>query len=359
MAGNQKRLMIVDDSEIDREILEEILKDDFSVVKVSSGFAAMEMLVNKSEKLDGLLLDVSMPVMDGFMVLQMMEENNITDIPVFMITAEGTKDNIIKAARYNVKNFIVKPFDSKEVLQRLRTFFNIAAAPVTPNAQDSGEYRQDAYSDMQTYIRTLQKVYIGYLKNNGRDYSHYERVTNLVKILMSQYVITEKLRDINNDNIDVISKASFFIDIGEMTIPDKIVAMDNRSMNDESTYRKHTELGGKIISMNRSSSCRYFVRVCSDMCIHHHERYNGTGYPHGLKYQENSDITQIVRIADLFDSIFFSFPTQGDEQFDTAISQIAADEGSCKPTLVNLTRNCKANIMIYYKKLAITSKIRM
>lgn len=359
MAGILKKLMIVDDSEIDREILEEILKDDFSVIKVASGFAAMEMLINKKEKIDGLLLDVSMPVMDGFMVLQMMEDNDITEIPVFMITAEGTKDNIIKAARYNVKNFIVKPFDSKEVLQRLRTFYNISAAPVTPNAQGSDEYHQDAYSDMQTYIRTLQKVYIGYLKNNGMDYSHYERVTNLVKILMSQYVITEKLRDINNDNIDIISKASFFIDIGYMTIPDKILNSSSRNQEETSTYRKHTELGGKLITMNRAPSCRYFVRVCSDMCIHHHERYNGTGYPHGLKYQENSDITQIVRIADLFDSIFYSYGSHGDEQFDMAINEIASDEGSCKPTLVNLCRNCKANIMIYYKKLAITSKIRM
>ncbi len=359
MAGNLKKLMIVDDSEIDREILEEILKDDFSVTKVASGFAAMEILINKSDNIDAILLDVSMPVMDGFMVLQLMEENNITDIPVFMITAEGTKDNIIKAARYNVKNFIVKPFDSKEVLQRLRTFFNIAPAPVTPNSQNSDEYHQDAYSDMQTYIRTLQKVYLGYLKNNKMDYSHYERVTNLVKILMSQYVITEKLRDINNDNIDVISKASFFIDIGKMTIPDKILETISRTSDEESIYRKHTELGSKLISMNRSTSCRYFVRVCSDMCMHHHERYNGSGYPHGLKYQENSDITQIVRIANMFDNIFFSYSTQGDEQFDMAINQIASDDGSCKPTLVNLARNCKNNIMIYYKKLAITSKIKM
>ncbi len=359
MAGNQKKLLIVDDSEIDREILEEILKDDFTVIKAASGFAAMEILVNKTENPDAILLDVSMPVMDGFMVLQLMEENNIANIPVFMITAEGTKENIIKAAKHNVRNFIVKPFDAKEVLQRMRTFFNIAPAPVTPNAQEDSEYHQSAYSDMQTYIRTLQKVYLGYLKNNKIDYAHYERVTNIVKILMSQYVITEKLRDINNDNIDVISKASFFIDIGKMTIPDKILNDSNRSADDEATYRKHTELGGKIITMNRAPSCRYFVRVCSDMCIHHHERYNGSGYPHGLKYQEHSDITQIVRIANLFDNIFFSYNTHGDEQFDMAINQIASDEGSCKPTLVNLCRNCKNTIMIYYKKLAITSKIRM
>ncbi len=144
-----------------------------------------------------------------------------------------------------------------------------------------------------------------------------------------------------------------------MTVPDKILETVSRSADEEAIYRKHTELGSKLISMNRSASCRYFVRVCSDMCMHHHERYNGTGYPHGLKYQENSDITQIVRIADLFDDIFFSHSSHGDEQFDIAINQIASDEGSCKPTLVNLARNCKNNIMIYYKKLAITSKIKM
>lgn len=354
----RKNILIVDDSEIDRELLAEILKDDFSIVKAASGFAAMEVLVNKKETIDAVLLDVSMPVLDGFGVLKMMDENDIDDIPVFMITAEGTKDNIIKAAQYNVKSFIVKPFDSKEVLSRLRVLFNINPAPVTPNG-NADEYQKDAYSSMQTYIRTLQKVYVTYMKNNGIDPSHYERVSNLVKILMSQHVIAEKLREINNDNIEIISKAAYFFNIGEMVIPDKIVAASNRSETEEAVYRKHAEIGGKIISMNRSSECRYFVRICSDMCIHHHERYNGTGYPHGLKYQENSDVTQIVRIADLFDSIFFSYPTQGDEQFDMAINQIASDDGSCKPTLVNLAKNCKSNIMIYYKKLAITSKIKI
>lgn len=353
-----KKILIVDDSEIDRELLAEILKDDFAIVKAASGFAAMEILVSKKESIDAILLDVSMPVLDGFGVLKMMDENDIDDIPVFMITAEGTKDNIIKAAQYNVKSFIVKPFDSKEVLSRLRVLFNIKAAPVTPDA-NAAEYQKDAYSSMQTYIRTLQKVYVTYMKNNGIDPSHYERVSNLVKILMSQHVIAEKLRDINNDNIEIISKAAYFFNIGEMAIPDKIVADTNRSDADEAIYRKHAEIGSKIISMNRSTECRYFVRICSDMCMHHHERYNGTGYPHGLKYQENSDVTQIVRIADLFDSIIFSYPTQGDEQFDMAINQIVSDDGSCKPTLLNLAKNCKQNIMLYYKKLAITSKIKI
>ncbi len=353
-----KNILIVDDSEIDRELLAEILKDDFTVVKAASGFAAMEILVNKGETIDAILLDVSMPVMDGFMVLQMMDENDINDIPVFMITAEGTKDNIIKASRYNVKSFIVKPFDSKEVLQRLRVLFNITPAPVTPQ-NIVAEYQQDAYAIIHAYIRTLQKVYTTYLKNIGIDPGHYERVTNIVKILMSQHVISEKLRDINNDNIDLISKASFFFNIGEMAIPDLIVKEKKRSEAEDAIYRKHAEIGSEIINMNRSTECRYFVRICSDMCLHHHERYDGTGYPNGLKYNENSDVTQIVRIADIFDKLFFSYSSQGDEQFDMVINQIASDEGSCKPTLVNLAKNCKSNIMIYYKKLAITSKIKI
>lgn len=109
----------MDDSEIDREILKNILGDEFQIIEAYNGYDGLEIILKREEHLDGILLDVSMPVLDGFSVLRVMRENNIKYIPVFLITAEATKDNVVRAAEYNVSEFIVKPFERDKVLKRI------------------------------------------------------------------------------------------------------------------------------------------------------------------------------------------------------------------------------------------------
>lgn len=119
MITNRKKLLIVDDSEIDREILKNILGDEFQIIEAYNGYDGLEIILKREGHLDGILLDVSMPVLDGFSVLRVMRENNIKYIPVFLITAEATKDNVVRAAEYNVSEFIVKPFERDKVLKRI------------------------------------------------------------------------------------------------------------------------------------------------------------------------------------------------------------------------------------------------
>lgn len=111
----RKRILIVDDSEIDRTVLKSIMEDEFEVIEADNGYSALEIMLKKKEHLDVLLLDVSMPLLDGLNVLRILRENNLDDIPVFMITAEATKDNIEKASQYNITEFIRKPFNREEI----------------------------------------------------------------------------------------------------------------------------------------------------------------------------------------------------------------------------------------------------
>lgn len=117
-----KRLLIVDDSEIDREILKNMLFLDFEVEAVENGYAGVERAMKAFPKLDGILLDLYMPVMDGFHVMELLKEHNI-DIPVVIITAESTTENLIKTIPYNVVDFICKPFESEIILPRLKGLF--------------------------------------------------------------------------------------------------------------------------------------------------------------------------------------------------------------------------------------------
>jgi putative two-component system response regulator len=122
--NDYKRLLIIDDSEVDRSILKKILEIDFHILEAENGFKGMETLLENRRRIDGILLDLHMPVLDGFHVLELMKENKITDIPVIIITAESTEQNLLKTLQYNIKDFICKPFDVDLIRGRMRTMFH-------------------------------------------------------------------------------------------------------------------------------------------------------------------------------------------------------------------------------------------
>ncbi len=120
MMKDMKRILIADDSVIDRTVLRNMLDGEFEVVEADNGYSALDIILKKGEAFDAVLLDVSMPFCDGMSVLRVLRENNLKDIPIFMITVEATKENVKKASKYNIAEFIRKPFDRDEVLRRLR-----------------------------------------------------------------------------------------------------------------------------------------------------------------------------------------------------------------------------------------------
>ena len=122
--NDYKRLLIIDDSEVDRSILKKILEIDFHIMEAENGFKGMETLLENRRRIDGILLDLHMPVLDGFHVLELMKENKITDIPVIIITAESTEQNLLKTLPYSIKDFICKPFDVDLIRGRMRTMFH-------------------------------------------------------------------------------------------------------------------------------------------------------------------------------------------------------------------------------------------
>ncbi len=119
MTDSLKKVLIVDDSETDREILKSIVGTKYAVIEAANGYIALEILLKSAIQVDLILLDVSMPVLDGFDVLRIMREKKLDDIPVFLITAEATKDNVEKAAPFRISEFIAKPFDRREIMRRL------------------------------------------------------------------------------------------------------------------------------------------------------------------------------------------------------------------------------------------------
>ncbi len=293
MVQDKKRVLIVDDTMVDRMILKSILEADFRVLEADSGNRAFEYITTMGEDLDAILLDLSMPHIDGFDVLKFMKEKNINDIPVFVVTAEPTKHNVEKAFQYNVCDFIGKPFDREDIQGRLRSRLGIIP--------EYNLIREDLVETTK-YIAELETLYRTYLVNFGKSDSCYRVRSDLMRIMLNAYSRTSKGEYLNQDNILLISKAAYFCDIGEMLIPDEkpaeLVAGSTKSRELED---KHTIYGSNFIRLNHSKACEYFVEICASMCLHHHERYDGKGYPYGIKGKNNSFYNQLCRVLDEFE----------------------------------------------------------
>lgn len=293
MAQEKKKVLIVDDTMVDRMILKSILETDFKIVEADSGSRAFEYITTMGDDLDAILLDLSMPHIDGFDVLKFMKEKNISDIPVFVVTAEPTKGNVEKAFQYNVCDFIGKPFDREDILGRLRSRLGIIP-----------EYNltKEDLAETTKYIAELETFYKTYLTNFGKSDSCYRVRSDLMRIMLNAYSRTPRGDYLNPDNILLISKAAYFCDIGEMLIPEnKQEEMVVTTTKGRDMEEKHTIYGSNFIRLNRSKACEYFVEICASMCLHHHERYDGKGYPYGIKGKNNSFYNQICRVLDEFE----------------------------------------------------------
>ncbi len=342
MAQERKRLMIVDDTEIDRIILKSILCRDFEVLEANSGNMAFEYLTTQGSHLDAILLDISMPHIDGFDVLKFMEDKGLNQIPVFLVTAEPTRDNVEKAIRYNVAEFIGKPFDREDVLRRLRS--RLGLTPVY-------DLKNEDLKETWAYISDLESAYKRYLSNFGKDDTHYAVMVDLMRILLTYY--NKYLRDdkLTQDGIELISKAAYFCDIGEMFIPDKRLQIMSGGASPQELAQAHTQLGSSLIRLNRAKSCEYFVEVCASMCLHHHERFDGQGYPDGLMGDNNSMFNQLCRLVDEFENMRSKFYGDKARPVKFVVKRLVNDDtGLVSPKVAALLEDCEPQIYNFFMK---------
>ncbi|MBP0957688.1 MAG: hypothetical protein J5997_10025 [Oscillospiraceae bacterium] len=164
----------------------------------------------------------------------------------------------------------------------------------TGNIDGNGNYRISAYCPLvklfthalpdifikaadMVYISQLTNIYGDYLANTGRSDEDYKRVSDLMAMLLEKYANITGSIEPDKTHINLISKAAYFFDIGRMAIPDELIKNHKFAGSNMQLYETHTQVGAHIIQLNKAHACRYFVKVCSDICIHHHERFDGLG----------------------------------------------------------------------------------
>ena len=298
-------LLIVDDDEINREILEHIFSPHYAVRQAENGRTGLEAILSQAGELCAVLLDVVMPEMDGIQVLRRLRERKLTArIPVFLITAEASDSVMQEAYRLGVMDVISKPVIPYVVLRRVQSVVELFQARrrlssvVQFQQADLLAQAQKIIQLNQGMIETLATA-IEFRSEESGD--HVRRIHDITRHLLAHTPLGDGMTE---EQIEQIALAAILHDVGKIAVPDAILNKPGRLTAEEFEVMKtHTvrgaELLGRIPQLRESGAYQY---AC-DIARHHHERWDGRGYPDGLRGEEISLWAQVVSLADVYDAL--------------------------------------------------------
>jgi len=297
----KQRILIADDSEMNRSILADMLGDEYEILEAENGLEAVSAIQKYRTEIDLVLLDIVMPEMDGFEVLTVMNRNNaIEDIPVIMISAETAPAHIERAYNLGVTDFITRPFNALVVHRRVvNTTLLYAKQKKLVGMVADQIYERERQSSLMIDILSHIVEF-----RNGESGQHVVHIRTLTELLLRRLVIKTDRYPLSPSDITLISTASALHDVGKISIPGEILNKPGRFTDEEFTIMKrHTVIGSDMMEAVPVQGSGPLVKVARDICRWHHERWDGRGYPDGLKGDGIPISAQIVALADVYDAL--------------------------------------------------------
>lgn len=301
----KKSMLVVDDMELNRAILCEIFQNDYHMVEAENGKEALDLIRGRENEYAAILLDIVMPVMDGFAALEKMYESGFTKkVPVFLITAENTEESTIRGYEMGVMDVIGKPFISHIVKRRIESVIelfrirNMLNKKVDMQERELDEKRRELESLNRALVETLATA-IEFRDCESGD--HVRRIYDFTLFFLNRMEFGRGLDDMQKEEI---ATAAILHDVGKIAIPDSILNKPGKLTNEEFEIMKsHTVQGCELLDRIPELQHHSVYQYAYDICRHHHERWNGRGYPDGLSGDAISPWAQIVALADVYDAL--------------------------------------------------------
>ena len=352
----KQKILIADDSEMNRELLAAILEEEYDIIQANDGVQAVDCFQRHAEEISLLLLDIVMPHMDGFEVLSYMnKEHWIDSIPVVIISSENSPIYIKRGYDLGATDFIGKPFDANMVLRRSANAILLGAK----------QRRMTSIVSNQIYEREKSsKLMINILSHivefrNGESGLHVLHIQTITEMLLRQLVQKENNRyALSKEQIRMITTASALHDIGKISIPDEILNKPGRLTAEEfAVIKGHSMAGANMLSeLPLDQKEEPLVKTAYEICRWHHERYDGGGYPDGLKGEEIPVSAQVVALADVYDALTSERCYKDAYSHEKAIEMILAGQcGAFNPLMLECLLDISSSLK---KKMGYKSKER-
>lgn len=299
---NQRdRIVIADDAEVNRAILSELFSSTYKVMEADNGDEALSMIYEYQDSIAAVLMDIVMPGRDGFQVLDELKKQKVLDkIPVIVITSENSSQSEVRAFDLGASDIIMKPFETFVVKRRVHNITELYRhrLHLEELVQEQARSLRESKDAM---IDALSSVIEHRSLESGQ---HIRRIRLFTKILLKEVAVSCPEYWLDESKIEMISSAASMHDIGKIAIPDAVLNKPGRLTEEEYEIMKTHALKGCeiLMSLGRISDKEY-LKYAYDICRHHHERWDGKGYPDGLRGDSIPVCAQVVGIADAYDAL--------------------------------------------------------
>ena len=322
--NKRQKILIVDDAKFNRDILKEFLGETYDYLEAENGNQAIQM-IGENLGIDLMLLDINMPQMNGFEVLKIMKRSQcIAETPVIMISSEDAVDTMRKAYELGITDYITRPFDSVIVKKRVQNTLGLYMNQKhLINVVFDQVYEKEENNNIM--IQIMSNI-LGSRNSESRE--HILHIKIATEMMLRQLVKITDAYPLTEADISLITTASSLHDIGKIRIQEEILNKPGRLTDEEFKIMKtHSELGEAIIKEMDFPQDHPLVRAAWEICRWHHERWDGKGYPDGLKGEEIPICAQVVSIVDVYDALTSERCYKKAFDHDTAIQMIL--DGQC------------------------------
>ena len=298
---NKSQILLVDDSAMSRMILKEILGGDYSILEAENGQECLEKMQAEAGNIALVLLDINMPVMDGFEVLKAMNVNHtIEDIPVIMISSDDSDAAIRRSYELGASDYVTRPFDARIVYRRVTNTIKLYAKQRRLVQMVSDQIRaRENNTDMLVGVLSHIVEF-----RNGESGAHVRHIRIITELLLHRLLEISSQYPITAEQQDNIPLASALHDIGKIGIDEKILNKPGRLTPEEfEVVKTHSMLGAEMLHQLEDFNEQPLLQTAYEITRWHHERWDGRGYPDGLKGDAIPISAQLVALADVYDAL--------------------------------------------------------